>query len=243
MAITKSETIALYRRRARHYDAAAAVFDLLGLARREYREQAVAALDLHAGSRVLDIGCGTGLNLPLLERVVGPSGTIFGVDLSDEMLIQACERVRRGGWRNVRLTQADAAVYEFPPALDGVISTFALTLVPEFDDLVRRGADALAQGGRFAVLDFKRPRGAPKWLVRLSAALNGPFGVTADLADRHPWASMARHFEIVTMSEFHRGFVYLCVGQQFRGVSRGFDPDLLATGLGQTRREGAYESH
>ncbi len=226
MALTMKTLASSYRRRARHHDAVAALFHLLGVARREYRRQAVAALGLHPGSRVLDIGCGTGLNLPLLEEAVGPAGTIFGVDLADEMLIQACERVRKADWRNVRLTQGDAAEYEFPPALDGIISTFALTLVPEYDALVRRGAEALAQGGRFAVLDFKWPRRAPGWLVRIGVALNRPFGVTPGVAERQPWESMARHFEIVTMSEFRGGLAYLCVGQNFQSVERGFSLDF-----------------
>ncbi len=220
MALTKQATASLYRRRARHYDALARIFRLVGLAKQAYREAAVGALDLGPGGRVLEIGCGTGLNLPLLEEAVGPMGTVFGVDLSDAMLLRACERVRRAGWRNVRLTLADAVSYEFPPALDGIISTFALTLIPEFDDIVRRGAGALAPRGRLAVLDFKRPSGAPAWLVRLGVVLNRPFGVTLDLAERHPWESIARHFEIATLSELAGGFVYLCVGQSFRPASR-----------------------
>ena len=213
MALTKPEIAALYRRRARHYDAATALFDLFGFAERRYRAAAVAALGLRPGARVLDIGCGTGLNLPLLERAVGPGGTVLGVDLTDAMLVQACERVARAGWSNVHLTQADAAAYEFPPALDAVISTFALTLVPEYDDVVRRGAAALVPGGRFAVLDLKKPDHAPGWLVRLGALLNRPFGVSLDLAERHPWECMARHLRNVTVSQYCGGFAYLAVGE------------------------------
>lgn len=213
MAITKAQAVALYRRRARHYDVETSLFDLIGFAERRYRAAAVAALGLRPGGRVLDIGCGTGLNLPLLERAVGPSGTIFGVDLTDAMLIRACERVRRAGWTNVHLTQGDAAAYAFPPALDGIISTLALTLVPEYDDVVRRGAAVLAPGGRFAVFDLKRSEQAPEWLVRLGVLVNRPFGVTLDLAERRPWESLARHLGNVAVSEFYGGFAYLAVGE------------------------------
>jgi ubiquinone/menaquinone biosynthesis C-methylase UbiE len=212
MALTRFETAELYRRRARHYDAAARLFDLVGFSEREYRRDAVAALGLGSDGRVLDIGCGTGLDLPLLEHAVGPAGCVFGVDLSNAMLLRACERVRRAGWFNVRLTQADVAEYDYPPALDGILSTFALTLVPEFDDVVRRGARALAPGGRFAVLDFKRPERAPEWLVRLGVLLNRPFGVTLDLAERHPWESVVRHLTDCRIVELCHGFAYLCVG-------------------------------
>jgi len=213
MALTKAETEALYRHRARHYDAATHLFDLFGFAERVYRRAAVAARQLHPGGRVLDIGCGTGLNLPLLERAVGPAGSVFGVDQSDAMLVRACERVRRAGWSNVRLTQGDVAEYGFPPALDGIVSTFAPTLVPEFDDVVRRGAEALAPGGRFVVLDLKRPARVPLWLVRLGVLVNRPFGVRLDLAERHPWELVERHLANPTVEELYHGFAYLCVGE------------------------------
>ncbi len=226
MAVPKPDLVALYRRRASRYDAVAGVFDLLGFAGRRYRATAIDSLQLHPGSRVLDIGCGTGLNLPLLERAVGPRGAVFGVDLTDAMLLKACERIRRAGWSNVHLTQGDAAEYEFPPALDGIVSSFALTLVPEFDEVVRRAAAALAPGGRLAVLDFKRPERTPEWLVRLGVLLNRPVGVTLDLAERHPWESVARHLPGATVTEFFHGFVYLAVGEALpisspNGSSRG----------------------
>jgi ubiquinone/menaquinone biosynthesis C-methylase UbiE len=228
MAITRSQTIALYRRRARHYDRTTRLLDVFGVAERRYRAAAVRALGLRPGARVLDIGCGTGLNFPLLEQAVGPGGAVFGVDLTDAMLLQACERVRRAGWSNVHLTQADAAAYEFPPALDGILSTFALTMVPEFEEVVRRGADALAPGGRFVVLDFKKPARAPTWLVRVGVLVNRPFGVTLDLAERHPWESVARYLVNPAVSEFCHGFAYLAAGEAPNRLAAA--PRALAAG-------------
>ena len=63
------------------------------------------------------------------------------------------------GWSNVALVKSDATAYVFPPAIDGILSTFALTLVPRFDKMVRNGAEALPTGKRFVILDFKRPSG------------------------------------------------------------------------------------
>jgi ubiquinone/menaquinone biosynthesis C-methylase UbiE len=242
MALTAAQTQAVYRRGARHYDAAARLFDLAGFAEARYRREAVEALRLRPGARVVDVGCGTGLNLPHLVRAVGPSGAVFGVDLSDAMLLQACTRVRRAGWSNVRLVQADAAAFTFPPALDGILSTFALTLVPEFDDVVRRGAAALAPGGRFVVLDLKRPGRAPKWLVRIVALLQRPFGASLDLAERRPWESLARHLSIVAMTERYHGCAYLCVGEARSAVPVGAVAGLAGAGLAWWvgRREGPF---
>ncbi len=72
------------------------------------RERAVPALHLQEGSRVLDIGCGTGLNFPLLLDAVGPTGHVVGVDLSSEMLGVARRKTRNAPPGNVSLIEADA---------------------------------------------------------------------------------------------------------------------------------------
>src|SRR2546430_881104 len=62
---------------------------------RGIRDRAVRKLELEHGDIVLEVGCGTGRSLPYLEAAVGPSGHVFGVDLSERMLNQTqvlCER-------------------------------------------------------------------------------------------------------------------------------------------------------
>jgi len=77
------------------YGLGARFYDVLSGERSVYRAgrlRGIAALDLRPGARVLDVGCGTGLNLaPLLGRV-GPTGRVVGVDRSDKMLAQARAR-------------------------------------------------------------------------------------------------------------------------------------------------------
>ncbi len=55
---------------------------------------AVDALRLRGGETVVEIGCGTGLNSPFLQRAIGPQGKIVGLDLTDKMLDQARERIQ-----------------------------------------------------------------------------------------------------------------------------------------------------
>src|SRR5213080_1166207 len=66
-----------------------------------YRKQLVASLPLKRGDVVLDVGCGTGLCLPLLAERVGPDGTVIGIDESPEMLAEADRRVNENRWRNI----------------------------------------------------------------------------------------------------------------------------------------------
>lgn len=172
MSLTKRETSALYRKRAKRYDSALWLYRAAGFRVLRYRRLAVHALALQKGDTVVDLACGTGLNLPLLREAVGEDGRVIGVDLTDAMLEQAGARVRAAGWRNVHLVEADLATYRFESGVAGILSTLAITLVPEYDAVIRRGAAALCTRGRFAVLDFKRPDRWPEWLVRLGAWVN-----------------------------------------------------------------------
>jgi ubiquinone/menaquinone biosynthesis C-methylase UbiE len=220
MVLTKDEVTTIYRHRARRYDVSANLYRLVGFRLPAYRRLAVEALDLREGDTVVEIGCGTGLNLPLLQAVVGPQGKIVGVDLTDAMLAQAERRVRDAGWSNVELVRADASRYQFPRGVNGVISTLAITLVPEFDDIVRHGSEALADGGRFVVFDFKFPS---KWyarpLVPLATFLTRPFGVRIEMASRHPWESIQKYFDRTTVREFYLGMSYIATGMGARGAA------------------------
>ena len=161
-----------------------------------------------------EIGCGTGLNFPLLQKEVGPEGKIIGVDLTEAMLDHARRRVEENGWSNVELVQGDAALYQFPSDVDGVISTFALTLCLEYDAVIRNGCTALKPGKRWVILDLKMPSG---WLSRLAPLLiflTKPFGVTADLAARHPWESINKYMKNTSMTELYMGFVYIASGER-----------------------------
>jgi demethylmenaquinone methyltransferase/2-methoxy-6-polyprenyl-1,4-benzoquinol methylase len=213
MVPDKQETRDLYRRRARRYDLAMWLYRLCGFRIDHYRRQAVAALALRPGDTVVELGCGTGLNFAMLQRLVGPSGRVIGVDLTDAMLAEAKRRVDRAGWTNVELVQADLAEYTCPDGVGGFLSTLALTLVPEFDAVIQTVSRKLRPGGRLAVLDMKLPDGWPEWLVRFVAWLNGPYGVIMELAERHPWESVRRSLRQVEYREFYFGALYLSVGE------------------------------
>jgi len=205
---------ALYRRRAGRYDLSLWWFALAGFRLDRYRRLTVAALGLRPGDTVVELACGTGLNFPLLEQAVGPNGRIVGVDLTDRMLEQARARASAAGWKNVELVQSDLAAYEPPAGLAGALSTFAITLVPEYDAVIARVAASLRPGGRLAIFDFKEPTAWPRWLVRFAAWANRPFGVTLDLAERHPWESVERHLGEIEHRELYFGALYLSVGER-----------------------------
>lgn len=213
MPLSRNQILQLYRKRAGHYDFTANLYYLIGFREWAYRKKAVAALELQPGDTVVEIGCGTGLNFGLLQKSVGPQGKIIGVDLTDRILDRARKRIAEAGWSNVELVQAAAATYEFLTGVAGILSTFALTLVPQFDQVIQLGASALAPRGRWVVCDFKLPK---SWVVRLTpllVPLVRPFGATLDLAQRHPWESMRKYLKNVTVEDVYLGFVYISAGE------------------------------
>lgn len=214
--LSKKDLVDIYRKRARRYDFTANLYYLIGFREWAYRRRAVAALGLRPGDTVVEVGCGTGLNFPLLQEAVGPTGRILGVDLTDAMLAKARQRATTNGWTNIDLMLSDAATFTFPAGVDAILSTFALTLAPEYDLVIQRGSQALAPGKRWVILDFKMPNNGLAVLAPVFALLTGPFGVRLEMADRHPWESIARYLPHFRMTEYYGGFVYIAVGE--RGV-------------------------
>jgi SAM-dependent methyltransferase len=92
--------------------------------------------------RCLDLGCGTGLHLPMLIEL---GWSVTGVDVSKDQLRLARDRVGEAA----ELVQADASELPFPGAtFDAVLSTFTHTDVDDFDGLLREAARVLRKGGR-----------------------------------------------------------------------------------------------
>src|SRR5262249_37291959 len=151
------------RKKAKHYDITSRLYPAPCYPQRAQRLRAVQALGLRPGDTVVDIACGTGLNFPLLEEAIGPYGRIVGVDLTDAMLARARVRMETNGWTNISLVHTDAVDFKFPAEVDGILSTYALTQVPESAEVVAHGAEALSGGGRWVVLDLKVPDMTPRW--------------------------------------------------------------------------------
>ena len=212
----REHLIETYRKKAKHYDIVSQFYPVPGYPQRAQRLQAVQALGLRPGGTVVDIACGTGLNFSLIEQAIGPDGRIVGVDLTDAMLAQAQHRIANNGWRNISLVQADAAEFAFPTGVDAILSTYALSHVPECGDVIARGAAALLPGGRWVVLDLKAPDNPPRWLAQLAVALGRPFGSVDEWIERRPWegirTAMQDALADLSWSEFCFGTAFLAAG-------------------------------
>ena len=224
---TRAHLIETYRKKAKHYDITSRLYPAPGYPQRAQRLGAVEALGLRPGDSVIDIACGTGLNFPLIEDVIGPAGRIVGVDLTDAMLAHAQDRIKTNGWSNVSLVEADAAHFDFPADVDAIVCTYALSQVPECAEVIAHGAAALSGGGRWVVLDLKVPDNTPAWLAQLGTALVRPFASIDAWMMRRPWeairAAMQQELADLSWTELSFGTAFLAAGSR--------DPDHHAPSL------------
>jgi demethylmenaquinone methyltransferase/2-methoxy-6-polyprenyl-1,4-benzoquinol methylase len=219
---TQERLIETYRKKAKHYDITSRLYPVPGYPQRTQRLQALNALGLRPGDTVVDMACGTGLNFRLLEKVVGPGGRIVGVDLTDAMLARAQDRIATNGWRNVSLVQADAAGFDFPAGVNAILSTYAMTQVPECAEVIAHGAKALSGGGRWVVLDLKVPGNTPGWLAKLGTAIVRPFASVDEWIMRRPWevirAAIQEELADLSWTELFFGTAFLAVGSRRPGT-------------------------
>lgn len=207
----------IYRRRAKGYDFRSYLYYLIAYRLWAYRKRAVQMLQLKPGDTVVEIGCGTGLNFPLLQKAVGKQGKIIGVDATDAMLNKAKEKVEKKGWENVDLVPGNALDYQFPAGVNGIISTFALSLMPDFEKIILNGINALAPRGRWVVMELKVPSNCLSNLLPVFIPIVKAFGVTRELIEQRPWEiiwnTFKQNLQKVNIMNLYLGTTFILWGE------------------------------
>lgn len=126
-----------------------------------WRRAAARATHLRPGMGALDVACGSGALTRELARVVGPTGSALGVDLSDAMLDLARGRVVPAGAARPEYRQGDAlALPVEDAAYDAATIAFGLRNVGDYRRALAEMTRAVARGGRVVVLEVATPRSA-----------------------------------------------------------------------------------
>jgi phosphatidylethanolamine/phosphatidyl-N-methylethanolamine N-methyltransferase len=168
----------------RVYNTYSGVYDFLfGKVFQSGRELGPELLDLFPGAKLLEVGIGTGLSLPLLPRNI----EFTGIDLSQGMLEKAQERAEEMRLRNVRLLKMDATRLEFPDAsFDRVFAAYFISTVPDPVAVVKEMKRVCKPGGYLVFLNhFQSENPFFGFIEKMYSPLCYRLGFKTDLNLRH----------------------------------------------------------
>ncbi|MGH7436883.1 MAG: ubiquinone/menaquinone biosynthesis methyltransferase [Polyangiaceae bacterium] len=149
----------IFDRVAPYYDTLNSLLSL-GLDRR-WRKEAIRALDLRAGARVLDVATGTGAVASEIVRSTSGTVSVTACDINERMLSVARRRPLPAGAR-VEIVRCDATQLPFgPSSFDAVTIAFAIDDMPDRDACVSEMSRVLRPGGTLALLELSEPDAPP----------------------------------------------------------------------------------
>jgi arsenite methyltransferase len=118
---------------------------------------------LDSGDRVVDVGCGAGMDSLIAAKMVGPAGRVIGVDMTPEMLSRARAGAAEAPSSNVEFREGYAESLPVDDSwADVLISNGVLNLTPDKDATLREWARVLKPGGHLQVGDILVQRAVPE---------------------------------------------------------------------------------
>lgn len=201
----------------RIYRLLAPAYDVLSLEHLLYkagRAAGVNALHLNEGQLLLDIGCGTGLTMPMLSQAIGPTGHIIGVDPNSSMLKQAGKRPITAGRT---LIEADAqhlsptilSKREANGPIQAAIFAYCLSLMPDSAKAWQNVTRLLAPGARVVIIDVAPPTKGGLAARTIARAFTH---IGRSNIDAHPWHYLQQSCTDIDHSVLKGGHVEVWAG-------------------------------
>ena len=202
-------------------------------------EAALAAAAPKQGERVLDVGCGTGTTVLRLAEGVGPSGRVLGVDISEQQLALARQRVAAAGANQAQLVLDDAATHHFAPeTFDLGFSRFGVMFFADPVAAFRNIRGAMKRSGRLLLAVFRSGAENP-WATASVAAISHLVPPSAPLGPEEPgqfsWSDPARVKRILDGAGF-RNVVLTPLDLSFVMGRNAAEAAEFATFIGQGAR-------
>jgi len=149
------------------YDQFASVYDVTSSWEKEAQEIAITKAGIEEGYKVLDVGCGPGAVITKVAEIIGSSGKVYGLDLSEKMLEEAKKKAQSIGMQDrIELRKAD--IHEELPFeddfFDVVISTYVFDLVdtPHISKVLSNMIRVLKPGGKLILVNWTFGEGSHK---------------------------------------------------------------------------------
>ena len=118
---------------------------------------------IHPGERVVDVGCGAGIDSLIAAKMVKPTGQVIGVDMTSAMLNKAGHAAAQAGFSNVEFRQGYAEALPVPDEwADLVISNGVLNLMPDKAAALQEMARVLKPTGRLQLGDILVQKAVPE---------------------------------------------------------------------------------
>lgn len=151
---TKQQARISYNRMSKWYDL------FMGRLEKGFRDAGLKKLTVCEGEKVLEVGFGTGYCTTALAQLVGASGTVYAIDISEGMLNETASHLQKAGLlKRVELRTGDAADLPYPDnSFDAVFISFTLELfdTPEIPLVLKQCRRVLKENGRICIVAMSK---------------------------------------------------------------------------------------